>query len=342
MQGDLKNDNINQDKVLCIGDISKIVLGISRAITLPIQTCQNPIKAIELLSESNFSRVIIQLGCTNYINSFLESIRKTTRQTKIQLAVEISQEIAAKELIEQNLADDYFISPVSLEKFKKYILDLEPIIAPTSGDAVSKLELYQRRIQILEKLATEDDLTGVKNRRYLLAFLNRLISRAQTEDIRIHLLIFDIDNFKKYNDLCGHPVGDRVLQQTSKMMRQCSRTHDVIARIGGDEFAVVFRDWPANRTSSQQERRTGKNEQPLEAITVTNRFKKLLSTNQLPDLGVKGPGKLTISGGIASYCESCNTVQQLLQQADNALLEAKNNGKNQIHLVGEPSMTEIY
>jgi diguanylate cyclase (GGDEF)-like protein len=328
--------------VLFIGDTSKIVLGINRAITLPIQTCKNPVNAIELLSETSFTRIIIQYSCTSYINSLLESIKKTAPQAKIQLAIEMSQEIAAKELIEQNLANDYFISPVSLGKFKKYILDLEPIIATSPSDTVSKLELYQRRIQILEKLATEDDLTGVKNRRYLLAFLNRLITRAQTEDIRIHLLVFDIDNFKKYNDLCGHPVGDRVLQQTSKMMRQSSRSHDVIARIGGDEFAVVFWDWPANRKPTEQERRTGKTNSPLEFVTIINRFKKLLSTNQLPDLGAKGPVELTISGGIATYCDNCNTVQQLLQQADNALLEAKNSGKNRVYLVGEPTMTEIY
>ena len=194
------------------------------------------------------------------------------------------------------------------------------------------------RIKQLEKLATEDELTGLKNRRYIWEFSRQVIEHAGKENGRVTLLIFDIDNFKHYNDVYGHLAGDEVLKQAAVLMRRCCRGHDVVGRIGGDEFAVVFWDRQSTEVRSQkaENRRQTLAEHPKEAIFIAKRFRRELGKAELHLLGPEGKGVLTISGGLASFPRDGPTIQELFQQADKALLEAKRSGKNRIYLVGKP------
>ena len=102
----------------------------------------------------------------------------------------------------------------------------------------------------------------------------------------------------------------------------------------GDEFAVVFWDGPRNKRSEDRRQRTG--EHPHEAIFIAKRFQKALGSAELNLLGPKGKGVLTISGGLASFPRDGSTVDELFEQADKALFEAKRSGKNRIYLVGSP------
>jgi len=198
----------------------------------------------------------------------------------------------------------------------------------------------ETKIKQLERLATEDDLTGLKNRRYIWEFSRQIIERAALENKRVTLLVFDIDNFKRYNDLYGHSVGDEVLKQAAVLMQRCCRSHDVVGRIGGDEFAVIFWDDPqAGPADAPEERRSPRADHPKEAIFIAKRFVRELENSELTPLaglGPEGKGVLTISGGLASFPRDGSTIQELFQQADKALLEAKRSGKNRIHLVGKP------
>jgi GGDEF domain-containing protein len=153
----------------------------------------------------------------------------------------------------------------------------------------------------------------------------------------VTLLIFDIDNFKHYNDVYGHTAGDEVLKQAAVLMRRCCRGHDVVGRIGGDEFAVVFWDDPQRGPLKEEaERRSAMADHPGEAIFIAKRFRKGLGKAELHLLGPEGKGVLTISGGLASFPYDGSTTDELFEQADKALLEAKRSGKNKIYLVGSP------
>ena len=182
-------------------------------------------------------------------------------------------------------------------------------------------------------------------------FTKQIIEYAGKENGRVTLLLFDIDDFKKYNDLYGHAAGDEILRQVSQLMLRCCRTHDVVGRIGGDEFAVVFWDDPSIlkaviEQSKKTERRSIDSEHPNEAMLIAKRFASELEKTPVfksnfgnPDetgLGPNGIGTLTISGGLASFPRNGKTVQELFLLADNALLEAKRSGKNRIYLVGKP------
>ncbi|MHC4106060.1 MAG: GGDEF domain-containing protein, partial [Planctomycetota bacterium] len=209
-----------------------------------------------------------------------------------------------------------------------------------AGLSIPVDERIEKKIKHLEKLATEDDLTGLKNRRYIWEFARQIIERAQKENGRVTLLVFDIDNFKHYNDAFGHSVGDEVLKQAAVLMQRCCRSHDVVGRIGGDEFAVVFWDEPhAKPDGVPDERRSLRADHPSGAIFIAKRFVRELENSELTPLaglGPEGRGILTISGGLASFPRDGSTIQELFQQADSALMEAKHSGKNRIYLVGKP------
>jgi GGDEF domain-containing protein len=204
---------------------------------------------------------------------------------------------------------------------------------------VAKVAGLQERHNRLQKLAITDELTGLYNGRYFRHFLNRIVDKARSLRFPVTLLLFDIDNFKKYNDQYGHGVGDDILRQTAALMKRCVRDHDLVARISGDEFAVVF--WekegprqPRNPAESQPVPTPG-GRTPQAPQQILERFRKLLATQNFPGLGPGGQGTLTISGGLAVFPYDASNVAQLIDTADRALMfKAKQSGKNSIFLVG--------
>ena len=208
------------------------------------------------------------------------------------------------------------------------------------ADLIGKAQSLQERHNRLQKLAITDELTGLYNARYFKHFLSRIIDRARSKLFPVTLLIFDIDNFKKYNDEFGHGVGDEILKQTAALIRRCCREHDLVARLGGDEFAVVFweKDGPRQPKDPNQH---GPSRPPQAVELIFARFKKLLATHELQALGSSGRGLLTISAGLAVYPWQASTMDELIDLADKRLMfGAKKAGKNSIVLVGgEPGST---
>ncbi|MEM6392077.1 MAG: GGDEF domain-containing protein [Planctomycetota bacterium] len=183
------------------------------------------------------------------------------------------------------------------------------------------LALDQRLAQ-LKDLSMRDELTGVWNRRYFNRFLTRILERARTERQQVTVLVFDIDNFKSYNDKYGHGVGDEVLAETARLMQSVVRDHDVVARIGGDEFAVIF--WDHGET-----RRVG-SQHPQDVLNIARRFQHAVCTHQFPKLLEEAHGSLTISGGLAAFPWDGQTPDVLLDKADQMAMSSKRQGKNAI------------
>ncbi|MBT3278790.1 MAG: GGDEF domain-containing protein [Phycisphaerales bacterium] len=194
---------------------------------------------------------------------------------------------------------------------------------------VEALAEQAHRAEELECLASTDDLTGLANRRVFAPRVDSMLARAEAkpEEFRATLLLFDIDDFKQYNDAHGHGVGDTILHSIAKLLQATTREHDLLGRIGGDEFAVLFWDTRPRTADSA----------PLEAIDViAERFRAAVESASLPALGSSGEGHLTISGGLAVYPADGATAEDLLAAADAALAEAKTCGKNNILLISNP------
>jgi two-component system, cell cycle response regulator len=199
------------------------------------------------------------------------------------------------------------------------------------GKAMSLRDRHNR----MQQLAITDELTGLHNGRFFKHFLRKIIEKARTMRFSVTLLLFDIDDFKKYNDQFGHGVGDEILRQTAKLIKRCCRQHDLVARISGDEFAVVF--WEKEGPRQPRENSSDPPSRvPSSVRAVCERFRRLISSPEYQLLGTTGQGVLTISGGLAVYPFDAQTPEALIEAADRALMfDAKKGGKNTIFLVGD-------
>jgi diguanylate cyclase (GGDEF)-like protein len=342
----LNKINLNPgQRILLVGDLSNLLTETGDIAWCLFDRCDDLLDAIDKVQTGDFD--FIAAAIPEHFTGFtlsLKSLRKATK-ARIVLLAQMYQEPAAKQIVESSgaepaPADDYIICPAELSS------------AACLQNSQFEMSVLNKRIACLEQLATEDDLTGLKNRRYIYEFTRQIIELAGKNNNRVTLLMFDIDNFKRYNDLFGHYAGDEILKQAAVLMKRCCRSHDVVGRIGGDEFAVVFWDEtrihesnlsqnPAEHiVDANQERRLAKAEHPTEAIYMAQRLAASLKETQLSsfnELGTHGKGVLTISGGLASFPRDGSTVQELFQQADKALLDAKRSGKNRIYLVGSPA-----
>ncbi len=332
--------------VLLVGRMDPNVMDIHR---LPrhVRHCRSMLDAITLSGQQRFDAIyVVVTSVDGHLESALGALRRMCRGARIVLLVEMHQEVLARQLVGpvgsmNPLVDDYLIFPMDV---KELFRPRCPVTPSTEDDA--SISALMKRIRELEQLATQDDLTGLKNRRYIREFLTQILSRAGQQDMRVTLLMFDIDNFKRYNDLYGHSVGDNVLRQAAVMMLRSCRKHDVVGRIGGDEFAVIFWDLPSKTesaraqpgegfTSSSTDRRKIMSAHPRHALFMAERFRRQLSDSDLSSLGAEGKGTLTISGGLASFPQDGRTAEELFEKADRAMLEAKRSGKNRIVIIGK-------
>lgn len=177
-----------------------------------------------------------------------------------------------------------------------------------------------RHLRGLERLAETDELTGAGNRRAFERILDETLAAARNERRIVTLMVFDIDNFKTYNDRYGHDAGDEVLRETVELLRSTIRRGDHVFRIGGDEFVVIFSDAEGPRVERSA---------PPESVEeIAHRFQAKVCELRFPQLGVDAEGSLSISAGLATFPWDGHDGPSLLRHADSLALESKRSGKN--------------
>ena len=186
------------------------------------------------------------------------------------------------------------ITPRSLERSLRYALKL--------GDTLGQLR----------QLATTDQLTGLLNRREFDRLLAEEVERSRRFERPLALVLLDLDHFKAINDRHGHPAGDAVLRTVAARITEPVRTIDRVARIGGEEFAVLLME-----TSLEEEAAAA--QRLVEAVRC-----EPVSVGD----GVRLP--VTISAGVAVAPKHAEDPAALIQVADKALYSAKRNGRNRV------------
>jgi diguanylate cyclase (GGDEF)-like protein len=168
------------------------------------------------------------------------------------------------------------------------------------------------RMQELRLQASQDPLTGLKNRRRFEEDLRTELARSRRENTRGAVLMLDLDNFKQVNDTLGHPAGDRAIAEIADVLRARMRVTDVVARLGGDEFAVALPHCDLDEA-----------EEIADAIADAIRL-RTPSAEAAP--------LLTASIGIATFGPGTESYDAVLSAADNAMYEAKRAGRNSVRV----------
>ena len=178
---------------------------------------------------------------------------------------------------------------------------------------ISVRKAVEEKIRVLnselEQLAMTDFLTGLFNRRFFIQRSTDEVKRAKRNAEPLALLMLDFDEFKKVNDTFGHETGDLALQQVASVMSTSLREIDILGRMGGEEFAVLLPN-----TSLE------------EALLLAERVRQ--SIENISFEKSKGLLKITASIGVAAFTDEMSDIDDLIRNADNALYQAKANGRN--------------
>lgn len=187
------------------------------------------------------------------------------------------------------------------------------ILSESLRNLVNNLTKTESALGYMSDMARHDALTGLPNRLALDDFLAHAVSRAKQNQTTLSFLYLDLDGFKKVNDTLGHAFGDRLLQEVSFRLLDCTRDNEIVTRIGGDEFVVIL------HTSAVKAM--------LEAEVVA---KRIINTINIP-FEIDGETiHVGCSVGAAVWSPDCQDTSETLRLADEALYISKRSGKNRI------------
>lgn len=214
------------------------------------------------------------------------------------------------------LASAYYLASYYILKFfNLWIPVVVPLFVILITFAISYLTKYLIKSKDFEhqyKLATTDGLTELYNHRYFQDTLRKQIDSSKRYEQKFSLIILDIDFFKKFNDQYGHQIGDEVLRTVSNILKKNTRTTDYVCRYGGEEMSII--------------------------LPQTSKTEALINAQRICDAVANTPLKIsnnkevniTISLGVSTFPENGESPQKLIEYADQALYNAKENGRNQV------------
>ncbi|TWX47411.1 sensor domain-containing diguanylate cyclase [Colwellia hornerae] len=180
---------------------------------------------------------------------------------------------------------------------------------------ITEKKANERALQLMseqfQKLATIDSLTGIYNRRYFYEKANAEFNRSSRKNKIFSIMFFDLDNFKHINDKFGHAAGDAVLKCFAVNVQTHLRNYDTFARVGGEEFAILL-----------------PNTEKDNACVIAERIRASIEALMIPF--EKESLKITVSVGVVENLIDIKSIDQIMNNADKRLYQAKSNGRNQV------------
>ncbi|MFP7754746.1 diguanylate cyclase domain-containing protein [Thermodesulfobacteriota bacterium B35] len=336
MSDELQNDNslyeIQDYKitVLLVDDQQMIAEAVRRALAseeLDFHYCQNPTEAIDMATRLEPTVILQDLvmpeldGLT--MVKFFRANPATSQVPIIVLSTKEEPEIKSRAF--ELGANDYLVKlPDKIELIARIRYHSRAYIGQKQRDeAFEALRQSQRKLaeanKVLERLSSLDGLTGVPNRRRFDQLLHKEWQRAIRHGASISIIMLDIDFFKLFNDTYGHQGGDECLQQVARTLeRSVQRETDMVARYGGEEFAAILPETGVRG-----------------ALAVAEAMRANVEALKIPHENSKITDHVTISVGVATTVpERGSRPEDLIATADEALYEAKNNGRNRVQSAG--------
>ncbi|MFM7192893.1 MAG: diguanylate cyclase, partial [Microcystaceae cyanobacterium] len=201
------------------------------------------------------------------------------------------------------------------DKLKLYSQTLELQVAERTWELQEAKEKLEKVNQELHKMAIQDELTQIANRRYFNQYLEQEWKRCQREQQPLALILGDVDAFKKYNDYYGHQAGDRCLQKVAQVLSSAlKRPGDLVARYGGEEFAMIL---PQTDLAGAQ--------------NVAQRIQRQFSLVRIPHEQSELEPFVTMSLGVNAIMPTPqDSLDRFIRHTDKALYHAKTGGRNRI------------
>ena len=225
--------------------------------------------------------------------------------------------IAVPLKIQEQIVGILYVDDFKPRVFLEHRLRALNILASFATMSINNAQLYAET----QKLACTDGLTNLYNHRQFKQMSKEELSRAKRFDKKMSMIMFDIDNFKQFNDKYGHPAGDKVLAAIGCLMKQTLRDCDFAFRYGGEEFVAILPE-------------TG----ITPAVTAANRIAEAIRENSHRFLADIAPGhEVTVSIGVAAYPRDGEDEVSLLHVVDDMLYRAKGLGKDRVCFQKNPS-----
>lgn len=265
-------------------------------------------QATKVPDASTYDLIVISTQLTGADGMRLASHFKShedTRHIPILILVDDDDKHLMLKGLEMGI-NDYLTIPVDLNEMQARV--------KTQIRRKKYQEALKANYQQSVSMAITDGLTGLYNRHYLNAHLENTVRQALANSKPLSLMIMDMDHFKAVNDTHGHDAGDAVLKQLSEAIVRASRSADLAARFGGEEFVILM---PETDQAA--------------ATEAAERMRKCVEATEfsLPDASLP-PLKKTVSIGVSYLNFMGDTATDMLKRADQSLYEAKNSGRNRI------------
>lgn len=234
------------------------------------------------------------------VGSQLHARRLSVQSARLRLQYQRARDTAELQTLRQ-----LGVQQQQLRRTEAAVLALSALLL---GIAVWVAVRKVRHARRLQALATTDDLTGIANRRALMATATQAVEEAERRASSLAMLMIDVDHFKRVNDRHGHAVGDRALCHVTRLLAAALRDQDRLGRVGGEEFAAVLPGATVEQASA-----------------VAERMRRAIASSPMD--GPQGELPITVSIGIAG-ARAGDTAELLLSRADAALFRAKACGRN--------------
>ncbi len=300
-------------KILLVEDMAsrrgRIVEGLGEAgHRVDVET--DPQEALFRAADGGYDLVIVSLDLTGFDGLRLCSQIRSLERTRLLPILVIAQPEETQRVV-RGLdlgVNDYLVAPI----------DRNEMLARVRTQ-VRRNRFMQRirdSVHLTMEMAITDGLTGLHNRRYLERHLAGLVDQARQRQRPLSLLLLDIDFFKQVNDTHGHEAGDDVLREFSRRIRRTVRSVDLVCRLGGEEFVVVM---------PETEIRI--------AALVGERIRERIASQPFLIEGGEEKLDITVSIGLAARGDAADQPETLLRRADDALYQAKREGRNRVSAV---------
>lgn len=277
-----------------------------------VEYVKDGVSAIQRLKKGDIDLILLDLLLPNMSGfDVCQQLKEDPHTRNIQIIIVTAlNDIESKIRGLEQGTDDFLVKPINKE------------ILLTRIHALLKKKRYIDRLNINYEKALQsaitDSLTGLYNHSYFKQYLELEMERSRRQKHPLTLMMLDLDDFKQYNDTLGHLAGDTILQEVSRLIQQSIRKIDIAARYGGEEFAIIL-----TYTNTKG------------AKVTAERVRQAIETTPFTYKGAASLKALTISIGLADFHADPLSAQDLIEQADSALYQAKRTGKNRVCVFDE-------